>query len=406
MNNKNNPQVYIISMMDFKRESAGVTRMKNYAKALSLQKIETFLITCRNRKISNHNFSQISGSVYAYNDTKTSKDLFGLGKISFLKSILPKKNNLDRVYLFYPSTKVIFELFVFIYLKLIKKQKVFYELNEIRRFDVKFEWSNNAISVHRKILSSFFLSYYLIIEHTWKFYDGIICISSNIEKYAKCYNANTLRIPILTSLQKKQNISFPNIYKVKNYFNIGFSGSIDSSKENLVTFIIALSRLINQNLNLSFNLCGNMDSVNKMIIFDNLVKKLNLENSIKYFGYLNNKELNLFIQSQDLLVLPRCETRQNKFGFSTKLSDYLSNLKPVLVTDISDNAQFIVDGKTGFISEDCTEEIIYQKLRQILTILPKNETKIIKNISILLKNKLNFPNFSIPLKMFLYKINF
>ncbi|MDH3697401.1 MAG: hypothetical protein OEQ81_01975, partial [Flavobacteriaceae bacterium] len=67
------------------------------------------------------------------------------------------------------------------------------------------------------------------------FYEGLICISTNIEDYGKRYNKNTLRIPILTDPDITIKTSGAT-YTKNNLFNIGFSGSIVPSKENLLEF--------------------------------------------------------------------------------------------------------------------------------------------------------------------------
>ena len=173
-------------------------------------------------------------------------------------------------------------------------------------------------------------------------YDGLICISTAIEDYGKIYNKSTIRIPILTDPFKKIAPT-KNIYHKENSFNIGFSGSIQPLKENLINFLHVLAKLKESQIDFTFNLCG-------------------------------------FI----------------------KLSDYLDHGKPILITNVSDNHLFIKDDENGFIVEPDNNDIMYNKLIYIIDNIKLFEKKMkISTIETSLRH-FYFKNYKVILSNFLF----
>nr|WP_298998230.1 glycosyltransferase [uncultured Allomuricauda sp.] len=231
------------------------------------------------------------------------------------------------------------------------------------------------------------------------FYDGLICISTTIEGYGKRFNKNTLRIPILTDPDYLVSYS-KNTYISEDSFNIGFSGSISISKENLDLFFQVLKKVNERGNNVHFNLCGYGTKKN-MDLLDSLIRENNLTDKTAYFGNLNEVEFSSFLGQQDLLIIPRGYTIQNHYGFSTKLSDYLNHKKLILLTDISDNKLYIKDGKNGFIVPPDDVNAMYIKLVEIIENFEVFENKILPNAIITSKTSFNYNNYKKSLTEFL-----
>ena len=87
----------------------------------------------------------------------------------------------------------------------------------------------------------------------------------------------------------------------------------------------------------------------KMRTLNNLKKKFLLDNRVYYVGNLDPDDLQDEFSKYHLLILSRPLNPQTRYGFSTKLSDYLISDVPVLVTDVSDNSIYIRDGINGYL---------------------------------------------------------
>jgi glycosyltransferase involved in cell wall biosynthesis len=387
---------YIYSNINLSRKSAGATRMGYYAKALANDIDKVYLLSCSTNEISIENFNEISPNVYTQKDVSLTsgffKSLFFIRKMNAFAN----KNSKNKTFILYPYPLIFLELLSIFYLKFFSRAKVFYEFNEIRRYSSSFHDSVSLKKVWYSIKKVTFITTFTVLEPLLYFFDGLICISTSIETYGKKYNKNTLRIPILTdpnAVSEKSNL----IYATEGLFNIGFSGSIAPSKENLDDFIDVLKSARAQNYKISFNLCGMIsDSYRKYLLDEQDVFP-----NINYYENLNNKELSTFLSQQDLLVIPRGYTLQNNFGFSTKLSDYLNHKKMILLTDISDNSLFIKDGVNGFIVPPNNNDKMLEKLVYIIENFEKLKNDIIDNASNTSKDKFHYAIFEEQMTTFL-----
>ena len=220
--------------------SAGVFRMNNYAKAVSKVNNENIYLVSTQNFVEQDEMIEISRRIYTSNENKERNNPTGFLQIKrnylFAKSVnrWRKINHKNAVFLIYPSVDLTFELFLLFFLKLQLGTKVFCEINEVRKYAIIFK-NESYISFFRRFLN---LIKYSLNQLLWFWYDGLICISSNIERYAKPYNKNTIVIPILSDFDEIQYNS--NLTKSKDDFKILFTGSISIRKENLIEFLLAL----------------------------------------------------------------------------------------------------------------------------------------------------------------------
>ena len=162
-----------------------MTRMRYYARSLADENTAVYLMTCSSSEINSDEMEVLYPNVFILkNNTKTQ----GLtGTIKFIKNLYAFSNSIsdDNVFIFYPSPLVYLELMGIYYLKWRKKCRVFYELNEIRKYTATFQskitFKRPGYSIKKIIYKSVFSG----MESLLKFYDGLICISTSIESYGK-----------------------------------------------------------------------------------------------------------------------------------------------------------------------------------------------------------------------------
>lgn len=395
-----NHTYYIYSNINLSRKSAGATRMGYYAKALANNSDSVYILSCSTNEIFKDNFTEVSPNVFTQTEVSLTSGFFK--SLFFLRrmSAFSKKNEGNTTFILYPYPLIFLEILSVLYLKFYKKAKVFYEFNEIRKYSSSFHDSISLKKTWYSIKKVTFITTFTLLEPLLYFFDGLICISTNIEKYGKKHNNHTLRIPILTDpncISEKSN----SIYTTKEVFNIGFSGSIAPSKENLDDFINVLKKAREQNFKISFNLCGTIsDSYRKYLLLEQ-----DIFPNINYYENLNNKELSTFLSQQDLLVIPRGYTLQNHYGFSTKLSDYLNHKKMILLTNISDNSLYIIDGVNGFIVPPNDNDKMLEKLIYIIENFETLKNGIIKNALNTSKEKFHYTIFKEQMAFFLKKVS-
>lgn len=365
---------FIFSTLDLSEKSAATTRMRYYAKALAGDKNRVYLISSCSTELNENYFIEANRNVFILNEKKITTNFFQT--FVFLRRLkkFSDLQNGSKTFLIYPTAFIFLELLTLIYLKFYKGCKVFHELNEVRKYSSAYEAPMSVKRFGYSIKKMIFKGLFTLSPLLLYFYNGLICISTSIENYGKKFNKNTIRIPILTELDGDIKVS-KNIYHNDGVFNIGFSGSIHPIKEDLENFISVIKKLSAQGYSVSFNLCGPIfKTYNEYFLNECKDNPI-----LNYYGFLNQLELSTFLNQQDLLVLPRGYTPQNKYGFSTKLSDYLNHKKMVLVTDISDNSLYVADSINGFVVPPDNKEEMFKKIEYIIKNFDKVNTSVIAN---------------------------
>lgn len=387
---------YIYGNFDYSEKSAGATRVLYYAKALADNSHKVYLVSCCSNKLSDEKFVEIEPNIYVLKKKKLTTSFFGT--LSFLRELESFSNAKKggKTFIFHPALLISIEILSLVYLKAIKRHSVFYELNEVPIHSSTFHAPISLTKLKYSLKKVIFRTQFTLIEPLLFFYDGLICISTSMEKYGSKFKKNTLRIPILTDPDITIETT-KNVYSVKGAINVGFSGSIDPSKEDLENFIDVISKVKKKGYHISFNLCGAIAKSYR----NNFLEKCKSRNEINYYGFLNEKELSSFLVQQDLLVIPRGYSLQNQYGFSTKLSDYLNHQKIILMTDISDNKLYIKDGVNGFIVPPNDKELMYEKLLYIIDNFDDLKKTIIPNALFTSKNEFHYKIYGTALRKFL-----
>ncbi|MFS4493384.1 glycosyltransferase [Maribacter sp. 2308TA10-17] len=386
--------IYIYGNLDFMGKSAATKRMLYYAKALANQDNAVYLVSCSSNKFTQEDFVEVAPKIFILEKKKLTYSLFS--SLSFLRHLYRFSNDKagEKVFLIYPQSWFNLELLTVLYFILVKKRNVFYELNEVKKYSPAFHEPQSIKKIKYAIKTIVFKSKFIIMDSLMRFYDGLVCISTSIETYGKKYNKNTIYIPILTNPKIEPELS-STVYARRNTVNIGFSGSIVPSKENLFQFIDVVLRVHDSGRKVTFNLCGTGSKKD----LKRLAEKEG--ETIVYHGNLDENELSSFLLQQDILVLPRGFTLQNKYGFSTKLSDYLNHKKVILCTDISDNSLYIKNGLNGFVVEPDDMQMMHERLVYIIENFSTIKDSIIENAFQTSREKFDYRLYEKSLQLFL-----
>jgi glycosyltransferase involved in cell wall biosynthesis len=281
---------------------------------------------------------------------------------------LKSNANGDCSFLLYPGSFAMMLVSLF-YLKVLKKQKVFIEKNELMysialNYPIKKVYSIKLFILI--LIKTFLVIIGFIQDILTPFFSGIIAISNNIENIYKNFNSQIIQIPILCSRYNNlQN------FNPTGTFSIGYTGDINQNKDGILSFIKVLGKLGSKE-NFIFYLWGSRGSNSQFIQLTKTVDKLGLSNKIIFNGFIKEDQIKYELSKMDLLVLPRPLNMQTKYGFSTKLGEYMMSGKPVLTTDVSDNSLYIKDGINGFIIKNNNEQTMLKKITEILNL--KKET--------------------------------
>ena len=410
MNEEVNKAILVLCTGDlYLEKSAGASRMKNFARALAPHCPVYFITFSPPYAIEPEQIKEVDKNFFVLekpDDTlngRMKKILIAFRYFRYVKEAYKFSKTLkkDVIFYHYPSTDMALDYFVVYYLIKLKKQKVYYEANEIRRYDSGF---NKKVSFFVEPLHflkrKFALIKYIQSEHLTKHFKGLVCISTNIEKYLHQYNHNTIRIPILANKELIDQ-SHKVVFKDNETFKICFSGTVGIMKENLGVFFEALSLVDKKFHNFRFDLYGSVVTTDKREIFNELIPRYNLTEKVLYKGMVLQDALQEIYKDYHLLVVPRGFNLQNHYGFSTKLSEYLISGVPVLITNISDNALYLHDGYNGFMVEPDNAQLMADKILEIIETYASFAETMPERAYDTVTKELDYSNFSETLTNFL-----
>ncbi len=365
----------VISNIDFyNKKGAAHTRIMNYATSLSSEKKEILLssrynfISTDNELIESENKEVRFFGLPKQKEKKSTNNVY-LENIyipsfyRYIKQVFKysEKHCEKRSFLLYPGNLALILVSLF-YLRLIKREKVFIEKNELMLgIALNYPLSKNPVKFLPLLLMKIFLFFiYLVQDILTPFFSGIIVISTKLQRLYKPFNKKIIRVPILveTFTGEEEKIE-------TDSFAIGYSGEINQSKEGFFTFLNVFAKLC-QSYNIKLHIWGGWGNKTNLKKVNHIIEVLNLKDAIFFHPFLNQKDLQKEITKVQLLVLPRPDNLQTRFGFSNKLGEYLMSGAPVLITEVGDNGLYIKDGRNGFVVKKSSEELLYNKMVHIL----------------------------------------
>jgi glycosyltransferase involved in cell wall biosynthesis len=375
MNRKDERTVVLLTDLDIREDTgASKSRLLCYSKALSLVNIKVI-------------FSSVYYKFQPADEPESiEKNIFSLGQkdskhfdhktypvlnefnfnpiIYYLRRLFRKyKDNVNVIFLLYPSNLAL-SLISALYLRIYKRKKVFVEKNELH-FGIALNLlpalSYKSVTFFPLLAIQSLIG--LITDLVEALFSGSICISTRMEKLYGLIYKKVIRIPILVDFEDL--LGKDSVYNEKDFFNLGFFGTISEKKDGIFNLIKAISDLNSLNYKIQFNLYG---TITNSIYFklNRLLSKLKLQNSVKYYGNLNFKDVRREMILQDLVVLTRPRNIQNNYGFSTKLAEYMASGVPVISTLVSDVPLYLKDGVNGFLIRNNSAKEIQVKLKEIL----------------------------------------
>lgn len=337
-------KVYITTSGPFPNGDANASRIKCYAKGLQEQHIECEVLT------TSHRGSEICDIGFTYKRIgKNSSNMHLLVRmVVFVRNtfLLRKylKENIKRedVILIYHNGIVEDSIL----LTLNNRCHLVRELCEVPYYDDKLV---------SKVMRWFQLHYF------FKKFEAFIAISEPLKELAEKYkrlNAKVIKIPILVD---KEKFVLPQVIKIQpietNY--IFHSGSLTELKDGLIGMIEAIADVNKRGYNIHLYSTGSI-SINCELW--NRIHSLNIENKIHFLGFLHEQELREYQMGSMLFVVNKLDTLQNRYCFATKLGEYLSTQKPVIMTDVGEANCFLQNNKSAYIIKAGNSTLIADKI--------------------------------------------
>ena len=179
-----------------------------------------------------------------------------------------------------------------------------------------------------------------VINQIGKIADGIVVISSHLEKKFRLLTSDTFpihRLPISVDMDLYPEVR----QRFGNPISILYSGSFDK-KDGVTVLVDAFNRLASKRENVRLILTG-AGADEDMRIVNQCVKNSPYKDRIIYKGYLNDADYYVTLRDADILCMPRIDIGFAQAGFPFKLGEYLATGKPVIASTVSDIPMLLKD---------------------------------------------------------------
>ena len=215
---------------------------------------------------------------------------------------------------------------------------------------------------------------YYEFQYLWKFQfkkaAGIIAISRLIQNHFLETNDNVVRIPTITDCVNTSYRTEICNSKIKFIF----SGQLDGGKDNVDTFIEALSQVDPQGIYTQLDIYGpDVPAVQRHM--KNKVHLLQICHNIKIHGKVSQQEAQQACFDSDFSVFFRLDRRSANAGFPTKLGECMTFGTPAICNDTGDISLVLKNGINGYLLKTKSVEEIKKVLEQILLLSMEDRKK-------------------------------
>lgn len=216
---------------------------------------------------------------------------------------------------------------------------------------------------------SFFLKTIKIIDNIARMrfvhykMDGLIVISNyllNFYKRKKC-----IKLPPLVD---KNAIKWHNnkIYTENKIITLTYVGSPGAGKKDRLDLIIgSLSQIKDEAPEFLFQIIG-ISELEYKNSFPKQTVPDNIKEQVFFFGRMEHTEAIEKLKSTDFSIFLRNNNLVNTAGFPTKFVESINLGIPVLTNNTSDLADYLINGKSGFILDMSTPERLNYTLRNAI----------------------------------------
>ena len=237
--------------------------------------------------------------------------------------------------------------------------------NGIRVFHERTEYPLlNKKSLRQKINVQLYLKY--IVPR----FDHIFVISKALKHFFENElkeNNKSIPVTLLNMVVEPDRYSCSCSSIDSQYKDIVFVGSMYGDKDGVYYLLEAFLKIYKDYPNSRLILIGDNTRVLQMQRVNNILSKMPYSDRIIFTGQLDRKSVIEKINSAYCLVLSRPNNIQAKYGFPTKLGEYLSTGKPVIVTSVGDVPLFLRDGENAYIAKPDNVDAFANKLNECLS---------------------------------------
>lgn len=183
---------------------------------------------------------------------------------------------------------------------------------------------------------------------------GLFVISNALKEYFSSKGVDESKIHVINMTVDKTRFDGIQKQNVERY--IAYCGTASNNKDGVDQLIKSFALISEKYPELKLYIIGRIPNENESFGNKELVKQLGVSGKVVFTGVVPSSEIPQMLTNAEILALDRPENIQAKYGFPTKLGEYLLTGNPVVITKVGDIPLFLTDGINALIAEpDCPE---------------------------------------------------
>ncbi len=196
-------------------------------------------------------------------------------------------------------------------------------------------------------------------------FDGVIVISTFLEEYYASRvrkGAGIVRIPILVDTE---HIKPGESQGTEGRKRIVYMGTLSHPGE-VSSLIQAFSMVAGKHPEWDLQIIGDAPGTDMLARMRKVAEDLSLSQRVEFTGMVRHDEIPDYLRKAGALALLRSSGIFSKAGFPTKLGEYLSTGRPVVVTSVGDISLFLKDRISAYLVPPDDPQAFAQKLDEVL----------------------------------------
>lgn len=190
---------------------------------------------------------------------------------------------------------------------------------------------------------------------------GLIVISHALKDFFISQGVPDDKIQIVNIMVDPERFRYV-LKSPRDYKYIAYCGTASNNKDGVDQLLKAFAIFSASHTGYKLLIIGNSPSINEESNNLKLIEKLNIKDDVVFTGVVPIEKIPELLVNADILALDRPDNIQAKYGFPTKMGEYLLSKVPVVVTAVGDLPLFLKNQETAILAEPNNPESFAKKL--------------------------------------------
>ena len=196
--------------------------------------------------------------------------------------------------------------------------------------------------------------------------NGIICISDYLRKFYRSVGASEKKLLIIPSTVDFTRFEGTFVSPF-DFRYICYCGSLTYTKDGVHILLESFSRITGKHPDVRLVLIGKADTREDEHSLRALAQRLGIDQKTHFTGVLSRDDIPTYLCNAEVLVLSRPRSIVADAGFPSKVTEYLSTGKPIVVTRVGDIPLYLTDNVNAFLAEPDNIDDFANKMDYVLS---------------------------------------